>query len=335
MSGLSPEAWTLSASRPATVSPIRLIPWCCSTCWRRVDEYVTDVGEYALVIADEVDAQAKHRADLSTYREVGTLGYRHRKLTRIMDTLHFAPSNASRLVQAADVIAFLYRRVFACQESDERSRKAKLAMWNRLLPRVQHQRCWFPCKGSGQMSLWGRPRERVGQPARLKTALIAPHLGPPGAWSAIRPGAPALRASDHEVRRKRSLTHRRQGRRCKASAGSWKHVLSALGDQPHLEIAPRPGEISRDGADNGCCPICDNFLYYFQGRAERAGPGWPPLLGQRRALYALTGRRVVSANQRSVLSGERCAPGRRLPLLGPPGHGGVGARVLPAARRTG
>jgi len=121
-----------------------------------VDEYVTDVGEYALVIADEVDAQAKHRADLSTYREVGTLGYRHRKLTRIMDTLHFAPSNASRLVQAADVIAFLYRRVFACQESDERSRKAKLAMWNRLLPRVQHQRCWFPCKGSGQMSLWGR-----------------------------------------------------------------------------------------------------------------------------------------------------------------------------------
>ena len=64
----------------------------------RVDEYVTSVGEYALVIADEVDAQAKHRADLSTYREVGTLGYRHRKLTRIVDTLHFAPSNASRLV---------------------------------------------------------------------------------------------------------------------------------------------------------------------------------------------------------------------------------------------
>jgi hypothetical protein len=33
--------------------------------------------------------------------------------------------------------------------------------------------------------------------------------------------------------------------------------------------------------------------------------------------------------------GERCAPGRRLPLLGPPGHGGVGARAVPAARRTG
>jgi hypothetical protein len=68
---------------------------------------VTALGEYALVIADEVDGQAKHRADLSSYRDVGTTGYRHRKLTRIVDTLHFAPSRASRLVQAADVITIL------------------------------------------------------------------------------------------------------------------------------------------------------------------------------------------------------------------------------------
>ena len=32
---------------------------------------------------------------------------------------------------------------------------------------------------------------------------------------------------------------------------------------------------------------------------------------------------------------ERCAPGRRLPLLGPPGHGGVGARPVLVARCTG
>ena len=91
----------------------------------RVDECVTGLGEYALVIADEVDAQARHRADLSSYREAGTAGYRSRKLTRIVDTLHFAPSSASRLVQAADVIAFLYRRVFTVQETDERSRQGQ------------------------------------------------------------------------------------------------------------------------------------------------------------------------------------------------------------------
>lgn len=110
----------------------------------RIDEHVTKLGEHALVIADEVDGQAMHRADLSEYRNVGTTGYRSRKLARIVDTLHFAPSHASRLVQAADVIAFLYRRAFTHQESDARARRAKVAMWHRLQPRVAHELCWFP-----------------------------------------------------------------------------------------------------------------------------------------------------------------------------------------------
>jgi hypothetical protein len=123
----------------------------------RVDECVTNLGEHALVIADEVDGQASHRADLSGYREVGTTGYRSRKLSRIVDTLHFAPSHASRLVQAADVITFLYRRVFTHQETDQRSRKAKLAMWRRLQPRVHHEHCWFPCvNDGGQRHLWAQ-----------------------------------------------------------------------------------------------------------------------------------------------------------------------------------
>ncbi|HWB34916.1 MAG TPA: DUF3800 domain-containing protein, partial [Rugosimonospora sp.] len=84
----------------------------------RIDECVTKLGEHALVIADEVDGEARHRADLSMYREVGTAGYRRRRLSRIVDTLHFAPSRASRLVQAADVLAFLYRRVFTHGETD-------------------------------------------------------------------------------------------------------------------------------------------------------------------------------------------------------------------------
>lgn len=122
----------------------------------RVDECVTSLGTYALVIADETDGQAKHRTDLSSYREVGTIGYRHRKLTRIVDTLHFAPSSSSRLVQAADVITFLYRRVFTHHETDQRSRRAKIRMWDRLVPRVHHQLCWFPSQADGQKDRWGR-----------------------------------------------------------------------------------------------------------------------------------------------------------------------------------
>jgi hypothetical protein len=132
----------------------------------RIDERVTLLGEYALVIADEVDGQAKHRADLSAYRDVGTSGYRHRKITRIVDTLHFAPSQASRLVQAADVITFLYRRVFTHGETDERARRAKIRMWNRLKPRVHHELCWFPSP-AGQQLLWGGDIGLEAQRARI------------------------------------------------------------------------------------------------------------------------------------------------------------------------
>jgi hypothetical protein len=72
----------------------------------RVDECVTALGEHALVIADEVDGQAIHRAD--------------------------------------------------------RSKRAKVAMWDRLHPRVYHACCWFPIalarkpQHRGQRHLWGR-----------------------------------------------------------------------------------------------------------------------------------------------------------------------------------
>ena len=121
----------------------------------RVDECAMEAGDYALVIADEVDGQAKHRADFFTYRGEGTTGYRSRRLTRIVDTLHFAPSQASRLVQAVDVVAFLFRRTFTHVETDARARNTKVAMWKRLEPQVHHQLCWFPSV-RGQQLAWGR-----------------------------------------------------------------------------------------------------------------------------------------------------------------------------------
>jgi hypothetical protein len=46
-------------------------------------------------------------------------------------------------------------------------------------------------------------------------------------------------------------------------------------------------------------------------------------------------RRSSRRSQGRAFREKRCAPGRHLPLLGPPGHGGVGALAVPAARRTG
>lgn len=110
----------------------------------RVDEYAASVGAYALLIADEVDGQVGYRRDLWNYQRSATWGWRSRKITRVVDTLHFAPSTASRLVQAADLIAYLARRVGAHVETDPRAKQANAALWARLEPKIIHNGCWWP-----------------------------------------------------------------------------------------------------------------------------------------------------------------------------------------------
>lgn len=110
----------------------------------RVDEYATTVNQNALLIADEVDGQDSYRRDLWEYQRSATWGYRGRQITRVIDTLHFAPSRSSRLVQAADLIAFLARRVATHTETDPRAAQAYAVMWGRIVPKVRHQGCWWP-----------------------------------------------------------------------------------------------------------------------------------------------------------------------------------------------
>lgn len=110
----------------------------------RLDEYAARVEELVLVIADEVHGQDEYRRSLWNYQRSGTWGYRGRKLERIVDTIHFAPSTSSRLVQAADLVAFFYRRHRVHTEVDDRAKRANEALWARIEPNVQWARCWFP-----------------------------------------------------------------------------------------------------------------------------------------------------------------------------------------------
>jgi hypothetical protein len=110
----------------------------------RIDDCAERHGEHILVIADEVGEQAKHRSDMAMYRKSGTWGYRARKLTQIVDTLHFAPSSASRLVQAIDLVTFLYRRMECHTEPVEKAKRANERLWARIDPKVWHRQCWYP-----------------------------------------------------------------------------------------------------------------------------------------------------------------------------------------------
>jgi hypothetical protein len=95
----------------------------------RIDEHAASpsVNEFALVIADEVDDAATYRRDLWHFQRHRTPGWRSRQITQIVDTMHFVPSHASRLVQAADLIAYLYRRIASKVEQ-----------------RICHCDCWYP-----------------------------------------------------------------------------------------------------------------------------------------------------------------------------------------------
>lgn len=79
-------------------------------------------NDYALIIADERDDRERHRDYFATYQAEGTPGiYMNTNLGRLLDTVHFAPSHRSRMLQAADTVAFLYRRWNSVTESDART----------------------------------------------------------------------------------------------------------------------------------------------------------------------------------------------------------------------
>lgn len=110
----------------------------------RVDEFAADRNEHALVIADEVDQADAYRRNLWFSQKYATSGYRARQLRRIVDTLHFAPSEASRLVQAADLVAFMHTRISSGVETDPRALRANEVLWGRIAGRVVHSWCWWP-----------------------------------------------------------------------------------------------------------------------------------------------------------------------------------------------
>lgn len=110
--------------------------WEFSNLLERLNERLTALGAYGLVIADQQHEYAEGlRYDLSHAKQYGTGGYRSQKLERIIDTAHFVDSHRSRMVQLADLAAFvLRRRASRCPERDARLE----ALMSRLATSVEH-----------------------------------------------------------------------------------------------------------------------------------------------------------------------------------------------------
>lgn len=110
----------------------------------RLNEFGRSVSEQVLVIADEINDPNRHRAQLHSFRQAGTPGYRSSKLDHIVDTIHFVPSQHSRLVQAADLVAFLHRRRMTVQETNAKQAAAIQRVWGHVAHRIHHDLTWQP-----------------------------------------------------------------------------------------------------------------------------------------------------------------------------------------------
>ena len=105
----------------------------------RLNDFGQSLGEQILVIADEVNDPDRHRNTLRDFRINGTPGYRSSTLPNILDTLHFVPSEHSRLIQAADLVTFLHHRRSAIVETNPKQEKAISRIWGHVEERIAHQ----------------------------------------------------------------------------------------------------------------------------------------------------------------------------------------------------
>jgi hypothetical protein len=97
-----------------------------------LNDYASRIGEQVLVLADEVHSEARHRTNFRWFKTMGTPGYRQTTLDAVLDTIYFGPSDHSRLLQAANLAAFMYLRRKTVTENDPRAARANDLIWEPL-----------------------------------------------------------------------------------------------------------------------------------------------------------------------------------------------------------
>jgi len=97
-----------------------------------------------VVVADEVHAQERHRTNFRSYRREGTPGYQSSKLPQVIDTIHFGPSEHSRLLQAIDLATFIYRRRCTVTETNPKAQATLGRLWAHIETSVRVSWIWQP-----------------------------------------------------------------------------------------------------------------------------------------------------------------------------------------------
>lgn len=101
--------------------------------------------DHLVIVVDASPAQDSLRAHIRDLKRSGTLSkYNSARLRRIVDTLYFAESHESRLLQASDLVSYIHLR---SRQSDKDPRAARAA-----------KKLWDNVSGKCTPSLWNMSR---------------------------------------------------------------------------------------------------------------------------------------------------------------------------------
>jgi hypothetical protein len=120
--------------------------WALTFALERTHEVVNARQSMVLVTCDQTDDPDRHHANLRVFRKMNTGGLMPRRLTTIVDTIHFADSRHSRLVQAADLVSYISFRVRcdALYRRSGRPTEAAKRLWAIVEPFQSRSYLWRP-----------------------------------------------------------------------------------------------------------------------------------------------------------------------------------------------
>ena len=110
-----------------TITPARELAF--SHLFERINDCCHWEEPAVQVVADEHHTAEISRSNFNRYRLAGTYGYRSSRLPNIRAQIDFIESHTDRVLQAADLITYLYNRLKTVHETDPRADRQKTAMW--------------------------------------------------------------------------------------------------------------------------------------------------------------------------------------------------------------
>ncbi len=117
--------------------------WALTIALEQVNQLAQSLDEHVIGICDDVGNKAKYQQMYADARRNGTGGYYPSCLERFVDGLHFTPSCHSRLVQAVDLLTYVYRRQFMVPYQNPKAAKTNEQLWQLIHPVVSYYcRTW-------------------------------------------------------------------------------------------------------------------------------------------------------------------------------------------------